>query len=69
MGANDDRGALEDLVQRVDGLDSLCLQLRDDALVMDDLAEGVRTSRTLPIVIEYPTAGDHDGSAPLTVPA
>ncbi len=42
MGANDDRRALGDLVQRVDGLDPLGLERGDDALVVDDLAERVR---------------------------
>ena len=40
--ADDDGGAVIDVVERVDGLDAEVLELADDAVVVDDLAEGVR---------------------------
>ena len=42
VGADDDRGAVVDVVERLDGLDAQVLELADDAVVVDDLAEGVR---------------------------
>ena len=42
VGADDDRGAVVDVVERLDGLDAEVLEVADDALVVDDLAEGVR---------------------------
>ena len=42
MGADDDRRAVVDVVERLDGLDAEVLEVADDALVVDDLAEGVR---------------------------
>ena len=39
VGADDDRGALLDVVEAVDAADALVAQLGDDALVVDDLAE------------------------------
>ena len=42
VSADDDRGAVVDVVERVDRLDALGLQPGDDALVVDDLAQRVR---------------------------
>ena len=42
VGADDDRGAVIDVVERLDGLDAEVLEVADDALVVDDLAEGMR---------------------------
>ena len=42
VGADDDRRAVVDVVERVDGLDAERLEVADDALVVDDLAEGMR---------------------------
>ena len=42
VGADDDRRAVIDVVERVDGLDAEALEVVDDALVVDDLAEGMR---------------------------
>jgi hypothetical protein len=41
VSADDHGRALQHLVQRVDGLDPVSLELGDDALVVDDLAERV----------------------------
>ena len=42
MRADDDRGAMVHVVERVDRLDALRLELGDHALVVHDLAQGVR---------------------------
>ena len=42
VGADDDRGAVIDVVERLDRLDAEVLEVADDALVVDDLAEGMR---------------------------
>ena len=42
VGADDDRRAVVDVVERLDGLDAEGLEVADDALVVDDLAEGMR---------------------------
>ena len=42
VGADDDGGAVVDVVERFDGLDAEVLEVADDALVVDDLAEGMR---------------------------
>ena len=42
VGADDDRGAVIDVVECLDRLDAEILQVADDALVVDDLAEGMR---------------------------
>ena len=42
VGADDDRRAVVDVVERLDGLDAELLEVADDALVVDDLAEGMR---------------------------
>ena len=42
MGADHDRRSGVDLVEAVDRADALRLELLDDALVVDDLAQGVR---------------------------
>ena len=42
VGADDDRRAVVDVVERLDGLDAEVLEVADDALVVDDLAEGMR---------------------------
>ena len=42
MGADDDRRAVVDVVEGVDGLDAEVLELAHDAVVVDDLAERVR---------------------------
>ena len=42
VGADHDGGAVIDFVERVDGLDAERLEVADDALVVDDLAEGMR---------------------------
>ena len=42
VGADDDGRAVIDVVERFDGLDAEVLEVADDALVVDDLAEGVR---------------------------
>ena len=42
VGADDDGGAVVDVVERFDRLDAEILEVADDALVVDDLAEGMR---------------------------
>ena len=42
VGADDDGRAVIDVVERFDGLDAEVLEVADDALVVDDLAEGMR---------------------------
>ncbi len=42
VGADDDGRAVVDVVERFDGLDAEVLEVADDALVVDDLAEGMR---------------------------
>ena len=42
VGADDDGGAVVDVVEGLDRLDAELLEVADDALVVDDLAEGVR---------------------------
>ena len=42
VGADDDGRAVIDVVERLDGLDAEILEVADDALVVDDLAEGMR---------------------------
>ena len=42
VGPDDDRRAVVDVVERLDRLDAEILQVADDALVVDDLAEGMR---------------------------
>ena len=41
VGADDDRRAVVDVVERFDGLDAEILEVADHALVVDDLAEGM----------------------------
>ena len=42
VGADDDRRPVVDVVERFDRLDAEVLEVADDALVVDDLAEGMR---------------------------
>src|SRR6185312_3009328 len=42
VGADDDGCAVVDVVERLDGLDAEVQEVADDALVVDDLAEGMR---------------------------
>ena len=42
VGADDDGRAVVDVVERLDRLDAEVLEVADDALVVDDLAEGMR---------------------------
>ena len=42
VGADDDGGAMVDLVERLDGLDAEVLEVADDPFVVDDLAERMR---------------------------
>ena len=42
VGADDDGRAVIDVIERVDGLDAEPLEVGDDALVVDDLAQGMR---------------------------
>ncbi len=42
VGADDDRRAVVDVVERLDRLDAQVLEVADDALVVDDLSEGMR---------------------------
>src|SRR4029079_1018558 len=42
VGADDDPRSVVDIVEGFDGLDAQVLQVADDALVVDDLTEGVR---------------------------
>ena len=42
VGADDDRGAVVDVVERFDRPDAEVLEVAHDALVVDDLAEGMR---------------------------
>jgi hypothetical protein len=54
VGADHDRGTVVDVVERVDGLDAELLEVADDALVVDDLSEGMgglaRSGRFLRLV-------------------
>ena len=59
VGADDDGGAVIDLVERIHGPDAEVLEVADDALVVDDLAQGVRRPcprRRLPSPCRSPRA-------------